>query len=220
MRRPIALIAALLALAAGAAGGVCYWRAEYGPVDSPYDPDAIAAAETRMWQAYYARDPLALSDEMLALMEQQFGLTGSEAQQVAGGFMRGAMYFQMGAPQTWNAQALPEIEAGYAALKALTDAEFDPRAAAQAELAWWAARRTPGQNSPEQVGGLIAALYAELYGGPNWHIEKAGLLRAEAAHIRDTTGDWARSEETLRRSYRALVRGTAGKTWRRTGEKR
>jgi hypothetical protein len=41
-------------------------------------------------------------------------------------------------------------------------AGFDPRAVARAELAWWVARRTPGQDSPERIGRLMAEAYARL----------------------------------------------------------
>ena len=51
---------------------------------------------------------------------------------------------------------LPDLEAAYVKAKSWTQAEFDPRAVARAELAWWVARRVPGQNSAEQIGGLIA----------------------------------------------------------------
>ena len=56
------------------------------------------------------------------------------------------------------------------------------------------ARRTPGQNDPEQVGRLIAEEYALLYEAPLADVLRAGLLRAEAAALRDREAgqpDWA-----------------------------
>ena len=51
---------------------------------------------------------------------------------------------------------MPDLEAAYSTARDWLDAGFDPPAVARAELAWWVARRIPGQNSVEQVGGLIA----------------------------------------------------------------
>lgn len=83
-------------------------------------------------------------------------------------------------------------------------------AVARAELGWWVARRTPGRNSPAQVGAEIANLYALLYGKTNPNLQKAGLLRAKAAYLRDQGGnspDWQEVERLLRESYEALVVG-------------
>jgi hypothetical protein len=89
----------------------------------------------------------------------------------------------------------------------LTNGTWDAEAAARAELEWWVKRRTPGQNSPEEVGRSIAKLYKTLYGRSNPDIEKAGLLRALAAHIRDTSHDWDKVDTLLKESYRSLIRG-------------
>ncbi len=70
-------------------------------------------------------------------------------------------------------------------------------------------RRTPGQDSPEEVGRSIARLYTILYGETNPDILEAGLLRAQAADLRDRHGDWKEIETLLRQSYNALARGTA-----------
>jgi len=60
------------------------------------------------------------------------------------------------------------------------------------------------------VGTLIAALYALLYGGTNAEILQAGVLRAQAAALRDAGGpdaDWPAVERLLVESYSALHRG-------------
>jgi hypothetical protein len=60
------------------------------------------------------------------------------------------------------------------------------------------------------VGRLIAELYAKLYGRTNADIEQAGLLRAQAAALRDAGGvnaDWARVEQMLVESYTRLAKG-------------
>ena len=64
--------------------------------------------------------------------------------------------------------------------------------------------------TPEQVGAAIANLYAVLYGETNSSFQKAGLLRAQAAHLRDQGGinaDWVQVEALLQESYRELAAG-------------
>jgi len=65
----------------------------------------------------------------------------------------------------------------------------------------------PGQDSPEQVGGLIADLNALLYDVPRERVLDASILRARAGRLRDDGGpraDWAEVGRLLRDSYRAL----------------
>jgi hypothetical protein len=90
------------------------------------------------------------------------------------------------------------------------DAGFDPAAVARAELAWWVARRIPGQNSVDQVGGLIADEYALLYEVPRERVLASALLRAEAAAMRDGTSanpDWPAIARLLNESYERLHEG-------------
>jgi hypothetical protein len=91
-----------------------------------------------------------------------------------------------------------------------TSSSFDPRRVARAELAWWVARRTPGQSDVNTVGRLIGEEYAALYDVPVDNVMQAGLLRAEAGHLRDegdAQADWDRVHALLIDSYRALKRG-------------
>ena len=86
-------------------------------------------------------------------------------------------------------------------------AGFNPRTLARAELAWWVARRTPGENSPEQVGALMAEAYALMYEAPRARVMRAALLRAQAAALRDAEAnqpDWEAIGRLLRESYRDL----------------
>ena len=103
---------------------------------------------------------------------------------------------------------LPDLEMAYLQLRALLKLSFDPREAARAELAWWVARRTPGRDNPEVVGKEIARLYSIIYGAERPGFLEAGILRAEAAQLRDRggpNGDWKKVEGLLRRSYRVLA---------------
>ena len=100
-----------------------------------------------------------------------------------------------------------DVEKAYAHIRAATGQDFDPHEAAKAEVAWWVARRTPGHNSVEEVGSIIAELYAILYGQSNPDIEYAGYLRAKAARVRDKSADWVEVEKLLQQSYTHLLAG-------------
>jgi len=102
---------------------------------------------------------------------------------------------------------LPDLIAAYTIERDWLHAGFDPVAVARAELAWWVARRVPGQNSAEQVGALIADENALLYEVPRDRVLEASTVRARAGKLRDDGGaqaDWATVSDLLHQSYRAL----------------
>jgi hypothetical protein len=77
-------------------------------------------------------------------------------------------------------------------------------------MAWWVDRRRPGRNDPEIVGKNIGKLYETIYGYRHPGFTKAGLLRAEAAHIRDQGEDecdWEKVHSVLLLFYQALQEG-------------
>lgn len=172
------------------------------------DPKVIAAAETRMWQAYYAADPLRLHGELVTLLQAQFNLTPADAHGVAQSLSLAAWKFET-SRENYEALVLPDLEAAFGELKRVTKRSFDPKQAARAELAWWVARRTPGQDSAQQVGQGIGQVYAILYGQDRPGFAEAGVLRAEAGRLRDQGGaacDWQQVEALLQRSYRVLTK--------------
>ena len=180
------------------------WAFSAGPV---LEPDEIAAAETRMWQAYYARDLQKLHSEMSALLRAQFRLSSADSERIAKSLVSAAMKFAI-SRANYEQVVLPDLEVAYLQLRALLNHSFDPREAARAELDWWIARRTPGRDNPQQVGKRIAKLYAVIYGAERPEFLEAGVLRAEAAQLRDRGGvncDWTKVERLLRLSYRLLV---------------
>ena len=153
-----------------------------------FNPPRLADLEVRMWQAYYAKERLRL----FGLLEVRV----VRRDRHTFGDLRGGYDV-----------VLPDLEAAYAKAKSWTKAEFDPRAVARAELAWWVARRVPGQNSAEQIGGLIADEYALLYETTRARVEAAALLRAQAAELRDAQAgrpDWDRICRLLLQSYSEL----------------
>lgn len=198
---------ATLAIAIGVA-------ATYGATHPRFDPAAVGKSETRMWQAYYAGDPFALGREMLALQMSQLGVTATQALAIGEPLGRAAMTFS-NTHEGYDTTVLPALVEGYTQVAKATGGTWDPKEAAKRELAWWVARRTPGENEPSNVGRRIADLYALLYGKRNAEIERAGLLRAQAAFARDKaaakgkTPPWDTIEAQLVESYAALAKGAS-----------
>jgi hypothetical protein len=172
----------------------------------PFEPDRVAAAEVRMWKAYYDRKIQEVGFELIALLVGQFHLSAPDAFIIAVDLSSATLAFQS-IREDYQTQVLPGLRGAYGRLKILTNGAWDAEAAARAELEWWVKRRTPGHNSQEEVGRSIAKLYTILYGKSNKDIERAGLLRARAAHIRDTGSDWSTIRRLLQESYRLLARG-------------
>jgi hypothetical protein len=173
------------------------------------NPDKVAVAEASMWKAYYTNNISMLRRELLQLLRSQFDLSIMEAMGVGEPLALAAMKFD-GARSNYKPKVLPDLELAYSRLKKATGTTYDPKEAARAELDWWVARRTPGIDNPEAVGHRIAKLYTVLFGESNPEFERAGLLRAQAAHLRDKGGalcDWNMVERLLLESYQTLQDG-------------
>src|SRR5712675_1231365 len=109
----------------------------------------------------YAKERTHLFLLLVTLLHEQYHYSWATASLEAFHLARAAATF--GDLKENYEVVLPDVEAAYEKARSWTDAAFDPRAVARAELAWWVARRLAGQNSPEQIGQLIAGEYALLY---------------------------------------------------------
>ena len=187
------------------------------PQPPTIDAEGVAQAETKMWQAYYSDDFMQIGAQLMTLLNRQYGLAPDRARDIGGLFAISSMSFRMARGDYENA-VLPGLTRAYEQLKQATGSAYDPAKAARAELDWWVARRTKGQNSAEQVGAKIADLYACLYGLPAPAFKKAGLLRAQAATLRDAgrqNADWTQIEKLLKESYSELRKASDGPMTRR-----
>jgi hypothetical protein len=177
-----------------------------GPRDiRAFDPDRVADLELSMWQAYYQKRNAALFRDLVVLTRETYRMTWWQASRMSYHLARAAATF--GSARSDYEQVLPDLTAGYTIARDWTSATYDPAVVARAELAWWAARRVPGQDSPEHVGALIADLNALLYRVPKEKVLEASVLRARAGRLRDEGGadtNWFDVERLLRDSYRAL----------------
>jgi hypothetical protein len=170
----------------------------------------LADLEVRMWQAYDDKERVRLFALLVTLLHEQYHYSWATATVQGYHLARAAANFAD--LKGDDDVVLPDLEATFGKVRSWTGASFDARAVARAELAWWVARRIPGQNSPEHVGQLIAQEYALLYETSPENMAAAGLLRAEAAALRDAEAehpDWIRIARLLRESYRELAQALA-----------
>jgi hypothetical protein len=173
-----------------------------------FEPTRMADLELGMWQAYYAKRRVRLFALLVTALHEQYHYSWAKATREGFHLARAAATFA-----DLNAHyetVLPDLEEAYTQARSWMHAGFDPHAVARAEIAWWVARRAPRENSAEHVGRLIAEEYALLYEAPIERVARAGLLRAEAARLRDENAaqpDWEQIGGLLRESYRALLIG-------------
>jgi hypothetical protein len=178
-----------------------------------FDPDELARLETRMWKAYYRRQPARLFVDLVRAVKVQTRVSWLRAlraslllTRAAAGFARATGDYERFAP---------EIKRGYVALG--LPAHVDVDAVARHELSWWVVRRNIGLAAGEAAGDAITDLYAALYDLPRERVAEAGRLRGLAAEVRDRgahadpdgpTGPgrayWPEVARLLRDSYRSL----------------
>jgi hypothetical protein len=199
------LFGLLLVISAAGIAGCCslFWG------KAPYDAQYLASAETEMWKAYYSKDKTKLAWNLIQVLRRQFGISAYEAGETGNLLAESALKFKSAAPGHYD-EALPDLIAAYSKVKEYSGLTFDPEEAAKADLAWWVDRRDPKRNDPKTIGEGIAHLYEVIYGYKHPGFKRAGLLRAEAAHLRDQgkdNCDWVKVEGLLLLSYQSLKDG-------------
>jgi hypothetical protein len=170
-----------------------------------FEPSRTAQLEGRLWQAYYQRERVEMFRLLTILLREQYRYSWARAAQGAFYFARAAATFAERRDD--YDRVLPDLTRAYELARQWTDARFEPSSVARAELAWWVARRTKGEQRVDQVGARIAEEYALIYGVPQARVARAGLLRAQAGALRDAAGeraDWTAIGRLLDESYRSL----------------
>jgi hypothetical protein len=183
-----------------------------------FDPDRLAALETRMWKAYYRRQPARLFVTLIEALRAQARVSWPRAlaaslllTRAAAGFARATGDYERFAPDIGRAYRLLGLPV-----------HVDAEAVARHELRWWVVRREIGLAAGAAAGESITDLYAALYDVPRERVAEAGRLRGLAAEIRDrgATEDpdgprgagnayWPEVARLLRASYRSLKTGLA-----------
>jgi len=204
--RALAPLAVVLAVAVFGIGALSYWWRDRANLAK--SSARLAAAETRMWEAYYRRDGEALARELMVVVRGQFGLSEESAHEIARHMAHAAGTFELLRDADYERTVLPELEQAYELLKRKSGRLFDAHEAARAELAWWIARRKHGLDEVNEVGAQIARLYGILFGGETPGIKLAAALRAKASYLRDTNDNWAEVQHLLEESYRVLLSTT------------
>jgi hypothetical protein len=180
---------------------------------SDFDPDELARLETRMWKAYYRRQPARLFGLLVMAIREQAHVSWPRAlaaslllTRAAAGFARSTGDYERFAP---------DIVRGYRILG--LPEHLDIEGVARHELRWWVVRREIGLEAGTAAGESITDLYAALYDVPRERVSEAGRLRGFAAEIRDRgasvdpdgprgpgTTYWPEVARLLRQSYRSL----------------
>jgi hypothetical protein len=178
-----------------------------------FDADELASLETRMWKAYYRRQPARLFGLLVLALRAQARVGWPRAlaaslllTRAAAGFARATGDYERFAPDIGRAYRM-------LGLPSTVDAD----AVARHELGWWVIRREIGLAAGDAAGTEITSLYAEIYGIPRERVAEAGRLRGLAAEVRDrgATADpegpagagrtyWPEVARLLRDSYRSL----------------
>jgi hypothetical protein len=178
-----------------------------------FDPDELARLETRMWKAYYRRQPLRLFVLLVQALRAQAQVSWPRALRASllltratAGFARASGDYERYAP---------EIGRGYSMLG--SPDHVDVEAVARHELRWWVVRREIGLAAGQAAGVAITDLYAALYDVPRESVAEAGRLRGLAAEVRDRGASddpkgprasgsayWPEVARLLRDSYRSL----------------
>jgi hypothetical protein len=174
--------------------------------------------ETRMWKAYYRRQPARLFGWLVLALREQAGVGWTDAlvaslllTRAAAGFARTP---QGAGPGDYDLFA-PDVGRAYRRL-GLPDS-VDADEVARRELRWWVVRREIGLAAGEAAGDAITRLYAAIYDVPGSAVAEAGRLRGQAAEVRDRGADadpdgpagpgrayWPEVARLLRDSYRSL----------------
>lgn len=177
-----------------------------------FDPVAVASLETRMWQAYYDRRPLALFLELAEALRTQYHFPWLRSWLGAWFGASAAFTFKDGKAREDFERALPALRNYFALIRNTNEPGFDVPRAATLELEWWIVHRQRDRHGADAIGQACAEAAALLYGLPASATLKHGRLRAAAMAIRDaredagglTEADWARINVLLEQSYQAL----------------
>lgn len=180
-----------------------------------FDPDELARLETRMWKAYYRRQPARLFGWLILALRAQAHVSLPRAlvaslalTRAAAGFARADGDYERFAPDIARAYRLLGLPLS-----------IDAEEVARRELRWWVVRREIGLAAGAAAGDAITSLYAAIYDVDPSRVAEAGRLRGRAAEVRDrgaaddpdgATGPgrayWPEVASLLRDSYRSLDR--------------
>lgn len=184
-----------------------------------FDADRLASLETRMWKAYYRRQPVRLFGLLVLALREQGKAPWPRALAAAILLTRAAVGFARATGDYERYAA--DIVRGYRVLG--LPRQVDLGEVARWELRWWVVRREIGLAAGAEAGDAIARLYAAFYRLPMERVAEAGRLRGLAAEVRDRGANddpdgprgagrdyWPEVARLLRDSYRSLTVAVRG----------
>jgi len=192
-----------------------------------FDPDRIARLETESWRAYYDRAWLKMARVLVTLHREQFGLSRWRALLVTLRSSRAAIAFaplQDNDPDKARRLLVPYYREVRRALGSAAGAAT----LAEREIDYWIVHRqlaiarkaNPAASDPDALDDIqpmvdaFARLHAALFNSTPEEMRASAEYRALAAkavdritggYSDDIPADWARTEDYLRRAYRAVV---------------
>ena len=177
-----------------------------------FDPEEVARVETAMWRSYYGRERFKLFNQLSELLRSQYNLPYLRSKWTAYKAAKAAFVFKDGHNRDDYEKALPQLESFYSDIRKVSDIPFDVARAARLEVEWWIIHRERASHKPDDLAQALANLQAEIFQMPAERFYEHARLRAEAMTIRDTKAveggvseqDWARIDELLHASWRAL----------------
>ena len=179
-----------------------------------FDADELARLETRMWKAYYRRQPARLFSWLILALREQAHVSWPRALVASLALTRAAAGFSRASGD--YERFVPDIVRAYRLL-GLPD-QIDAEEVARRELRWWVVRREIGLAAGSAAGHAITCLYAAIYDVEEAQVADAGRLRGMAAEVRDRGAAddpdgargagrayWPEVARLLRDSYRSLA---------------
>lgn len=192
-----------------------------------FDPDRIARLETESWRAYYDRAWLKMARVLVTLHREQFGLSPWRALLATLRSSRAAIAFaplQDNDPDKARRLLVPYYREVRRALGSAAGAAT----LAEREIDYWIVHRqlaiarkaNPAASDPDALDDIqpmvdaFARLHAALFNSTPEEMRASAEYRALAAkavdritggYADDIPADWARTEDYLRRAYRAVA---------------
>jgi hypothetical protein len=170
-----------------------------------FDPELVATHEVAIWQAAQAHDEFAAYVNVALMQRELHRYSWFRATQASYYLARATTQF-VNMTNRFE-RVMPDLEAAAAIEKSWKNADFDPQAAARAQLTWWVTNKMPDLGTTDDVASLMADEYAIRYNMRMGNFLAATRYRAEAGKLRDQAKvdpDWDGIRNMLVESYRAM----------------
>ncbi|HET9370423.1 MAG TPA: hypothetical protein VFO19_09250 [Vicinamibacterales bacterium] len=169
-----------------------------------FDPARLAELERDVLEANDAKQHVRLYFAMAVMLREQDRYTWAKA--LDAGFHRARAMVAFRTTRTHvEDQLLPDLERVYQIEREWTNASFDPKAVARAEIVSWMARRRPELSNEDYISSLIAERDGLRYETSAAAVSGSSQLQARAALLIDAGNpDWRLIGSLLKDAYGTL----------------